>query len=86
MAVSPIKVDAQVKEQVRIAAALLDCSQAELVGRAVTEYTARHASDLRAGVAKASVALSLGDETAVAYLADEDVETLRRVGGHRPTT
>jgi predicted transcriptional regulator len=86
MAASPIKVDAEVKEQVRLAAALLDCSQAELVGRAVAEYTARHASDLRAGVAKASAALSLGDEAAIAYLAGEDTETLKRVGGHRPAS
>lgn len=83
MAMSPIKVDAQTKEQVRLAAALLDCSQAEFVGKAVGEYAVRHASELRAGVAKASAALSLGDDTAIAYLAGTDGETMQRVGGRR---
>jgi len=85
MAVGPIKVDGQTKEQIRLAAALLDCSQGELVSRAVKEYTARHASELQTGMANASAALALGDEHAIAYIAGEDVETLRRVGGLRGT-
>ena len=76
MAVSPIKVSAETKEQIRVAAALLNYGQAELVGRAVDEYTRRHASELRAGIASASAALALGDDAAIAYLAGEDVETL----------
>ena len=50
MAVSPIKVSAETKEQIRVAAALLNYGQAEFVGRAVDEYTRRHASELRAGI------------------------------------
>jgi hypothetical protein len=84
MAVSPIKVNAETKEQIRVGAALLKCSQAELVGRAVSEYTARHAGELRAGIAGASAALALGDGAAIAYLAGSDVDTLERVTGRRP--
>jgi hypothetical protein len=85
VATSPIKVDSLTKEQVRLGAALLDCSQSEFVGRAVTEYTTRHASELRAGVAKASAALSLGDDAAIAYLAGTDVDTMERVAGRKRT-
>jgi hypothetical protein len=84
MAVSPIKVNAETKEQIRVGAALLKCSQAELVGRAVSEYAARHAGELRAGIAGASAALALGDDAAIAYLAGSDVDTLERVTGRRP--
>ena len=84
MTASPIKVSADTKEQVRIAAALLKCSQADLVGRAVSEYTARHSDALRAGIADAGAALALGDDAAIAYLADSDVDTLERVTGRRP--
>jgi len=84
MAVSPIKVSAETKEQIRVAAALLNYGQAEFVGRAVDEYTRRHASELRAGIASASAALALGDDAAIAYLAGEDVETLNRVTGRQP--
>src|SRR5450756_3169204 len=84
IAVSPIKVSAETKEQIRVAAALLNYGQAEFVGRAVDEYTRRHASELRAGIASASAALALGDDAAIAYLAGEDVETLNRVTGRQP--
>lgn len=84
MPVSPLKVSADTKEQIRIAAALLGCGQAEFVRRAVSEYTQRHADELRAGIAGASAALALGDEAAIAYLAGEDVETLGRVTGRTP--
>lgn len=84
MAVSPIKVNAETKEQIRVGAALLKCSQAELVGRAVSEYAARHAGELRAGIAGASAALALGNDAAIAYLAGSDVDTLARVTGLRP--
>jgi len=84
MAVSPIKVSADTKEQIRIAAALLGCGQAEFVKRAVSEYTRRHADELRAGIADASAALALGDAAAIAYLAGEDAETLDRVTGRKP--
>jgi len=67
MTASPIKVSADTKEQVRIAAALLKCSQADLVGRAVSEYTARHSDALRAGIADAGAALALGGDAAIAY-------------------
>jgi len=85
MAVSPIKVNAETKEQIRVGAALLKCSQAELVGRAVSEYAARHVDELRAGIAGASAALALGDDAAIAYLAGSNVDTLERVTGRRPT-
>jgi len=81
MAVSPIKVSVETKEQIRVAAALLSCGQAEFVGRAVSEYASRHADELRGGIAKASAALALGDDAAIAYLAGEDVDTLNRVTG-----
>lgn len=84
MAVSPIKVNAETKEQIRVGAALLRCSQAELVGRAVSEYAARHAGELRVGIAGASAALALGGDAAIAYLAGSDVDTLERVTGRRP--
>lgn len=85
MTVSPIKVSAETKEQIRVAAALLNCGQSEFVGRAVDEYTQRHADELRAGIAGASAALALGDDAAIAYLAGEDVETLNRVTGDQPS-
>lgn len=81
MAVSPIKVSAETKEQIRVAAALLGCGQSEFVARAVSEYAHRHAGELRAGIASASAALALGDDAAIAYLAGEDVDTLNRVTG-----
>jgi len=84
MTVSPIKVSAETKEQIRVAAALLNCGQSELVGRAVDEYTQRHADELRAGIADARAALALGDTAASAYLAGEEVETLARVTGVQP--
>jgi len=84
MTVSPIKVSAKTKEQIRVAAALLNCGQSELVRRAVDEYTQRHGDELRAGIAGASAALDLGDNAAIAYLAGEEVETLDRVTGRQP--
>jgi len=84
VAVSPLKVSADTKEQIRIGAALLGCGQAELVGRAVSEYTRRHADELRAGIAGAGAALGLGDDAAIAYLAGEDAATLDRVIGRKP--
>jgi len=77
VATSPIKVSETTKEQIRLAAAILDCSQSELVSRAVSEYTGGHASELRAGIASAHKALALGDDAAIAYLAGEDPETLK---------
>ena len=85
MTVSPIKVSAETKEQIRVAAALLNCGQSELVGRAVDEYTQRHADELRAGIAEAKAALALGDTAAIAYLAGEEAETLDRVTGNQPS-
>ena len=85
MIVSPIKVSAETKEQIRVAAALLNCGQSELVGRAVDEYTQRHADELRAGIAGASAALALGADAAVAYLGGEDMETLNRITGDQPS-
>jgi hypothetical protein len=84
MAVSPLKVNAETKEQIRVAAALLGCGQAELVRRAVSEYARRHADELRAGIAAAGAALALGDDAAIAYLAGEDAATLDRVTGRKP--
>ena len=84
MAVSPLKVNAETKEQIRVAAALLGCGQAELVRRAVSEYARRHADELRAGIAAAGAALALGDDAAIAYLAGEDVATVDRVTGRKP--
>src|SRR5674476_1635538 len=63
MAVSPIKVSAETKEQIRVAAALLNYGQAEFVGRAVDEYTRRHASELRAGIAGALSLIHISEPT-----------------------
>jgi len=84
VAISPIKVSESTKEQLRLAAAILGCSQSELVSRAVSEYVDRHANELRAGIAGARRALALGDDAAIAYLAGEDAETLTRVSGDAP--
>jgi hypothetical protein len=85
MTVSPIKVSVETKEQIRVAAALLNCGQSELVGRAVDEYTQRHVDELRAGIVGANAALALGTDAAVAYLAGEEAETLNRITGDQPS-
>ena len=86
MNVAPIKVAPATKEKIRLAAAMLGRSQSELVGAAVSEYVARHADELQAGIAGAREALALGDDAAAAYLADEDAETLARVSGPGKTS
>lgn len=81
MAVAPIKVNAETKEQIRVAAAFLGCSQAELVSRAMNEFARRHEPELRSGIARAGAALALGDDAAIAYLAGESAATVDRVTG-----
>jgi phage shock protein A len=65
---APLKVDAQTKEQIRLAAAIIACTQGQFVQRAVAEYIERHADELSARVEQARAALLEGDEQLAAYL------------------
>lgn len=81
MSQAPIKVNEPTKERIRYLAALTDATQAEIVDRAVSEYAARHASEIAAGMERARAALGAGDATTAAYLLDEPVEVIKRVAG-----
>lgn len=83
---SPIKVNVETKEKIRIAAAMLGRNQSELVERAVTEYVQRHAEEFQLGLKHAREALALGAESAIGYLAGEDPETVARLGGSSKRT
>jgi hypothetical protein len=79
LAETPLKVSRQTKEKVRLGAAILACTQGELVERAVAEFLERHAEDLGLRVESARKAL-LGDEAdVVAYLLEIDADDVRRV-------
>jgi len=79
MADVPLKVSRQTKEQVRLGAAILACTQGEFVDRAVAEYLENHAEDLSGRVESARNALLGGTEEVVAYLLDVDADEVRRV-------
>ena len=74
-----MKVSRQTKEQVRLGAAILACTQGEFVERAVGEYLERHAEDLNRRVGTAREALLGGDDEIVAYLLEVDADAVRRV-------
>jgi hypothetical protein len=80
---APIKVNEQTKERIRYLAAFLDTTQADVVDRAVHEYTIRHADVIEKGIANARSALAGGDSAIAALLLDEPVEAIERVSGGR---
>jgi predicted transcriptional regulator len=83
---APIKVNEQTKERIRYLAALTDATQAEIVDRAVSEYAARHADEITAGMERARAVLSSGDTAIAAYLLDEPVEAVERIAGTKPAS
>jgi hypothetical protein len=64
---------------------LTDATQAEIVDRAITEYAARHADEIAAGMERARAVLASGDAAIAAYLLDEPVEAVERIAG-KPST
>lgn len=78
---APIKVGEHTKERIRYLAALMDVTQAEIVDRAVDEFTARHAEEVKQGIERARVALAGGDEAVAAYLLDVPVADVHRIAG-----
>jgi len=80
---APIKVNEQTKERIRYLAALLDTTQADVVDRAVQEYTVRHADVIEKGIANARSALVGGDSAIAALILDEPAEAVERVSGGR---
>ncbi len=86
MSQAPIKVGKQTKERIRYLAALTDATQAEIVDRAVSEYAARHADEIAQGMERARAVLASGDAAIAAYLLDEPVEAVDRVGGKKPAS
>lgn len=83
---APIKVAEHTKERIRYLAALMDVTQAEVVDRAVDEFTARHAEDVKRGIERARVALAGGDESIASYLLDVPLEDVQRIAGSSPRT
>lgn len=82
---APIKVNEQTKERIRYLAAFLDTTQADVVDRAVQEYTVRHADVIEKGIANARSALTGGDSAIAALLLGEPAEEVERIsGGRRP--
>jgi predicted transcriptional regulator len=78
---SGIKVSEDVKEKIRLAAALFDLQQGQLVERAIDEYCDRRAADLQAGIQRAHAALLGGRAATLAYLLGEDPAVIARVSG-----
>jgi hypothetical protein len=74
-----LKVSRATKERVRLGAAILACTQGELVDRAVAEYLERHAEQLSDRVEAAKQALLGGEAHAIAYLLEVDPDDVARV-------
>jgi hypothetical protein len=68
---APLKVSPPTKERVRLGAAVLACTQGELVDRAVAEFIEAHAGELSDRVAEAKAALLGGTDAAARYLIGE---------------
>lgn len=81
MGQAPVKVHKRTKERIRYLAAMIDATQAEIVDRAVSEYAARHADEIAAGIERARAVLTSGDAAIAAYLLDEPVEAVERIAG-----
>jgi len=80
---APIKVSEQTKDRIRYLAALTDATQAEIVDRAITEYTTRHADLISKGLERAREVLAGGDVTIAAHLLGESPDAVARVAGGR---
>lgn len=78
---SPVKVSEATKERIRYLAALTDATQAEVVNRAVEEYSARHADAIKEGIERARFVLAGGDAAIAAHLLDVPIEDIKRVAG-----
>ncbi len=70
-------------QHARYIAALTDATQAQVVGRAVEEYAARHADAIQAGIERARSVLAGGETAIAAHLLDVPVEDIERVAGNR---
>lgn len=78
---SPIKVYPDTKDKLRHAASLMDCTQAELVGRAVDEYVDRHRKLFGQRMDEAQRALLGGKAATLAHSLDVSEADVERVGG-----
>jgi hypothetical protein len=78
---APLKVRQDTKEKIRYLSALEDASQADIVDRAVTEYTARHTTEIDRGIARARAVLAGGAAATAAYLLDVPADDVARVAG-----
>ena len=81
---SGIKVGEETKEKIRLAAALFDLQQGQLVERAIDEYCERRAADLQRGIDRARSALIGGRAATIGYLLGEDAAAIARVSGESP--
>jgi hypothetical protein len=79
MADTALKVSRETKERVRLGAAILACTQGELVDRAVAEFLERHAEDIGTRVEGARRALLGTNADVIAYLLDADPDDVDRV-------
>lgn len=79
MAENALKVSRETKERVRLGAAILACTQGELIDRAIAEYLEHHAEDLQSRVESARRALLGTDDDVIAYLLDVDSDEIARV-------
>lgn len=86
MSRTPVKVYEATREKIRIAAAVKNTIQAEVMEAAVDEYIERHAEDFALGLKLAREALLAGPVETAAYILDEDVEAVRRVAGSSAPT
>jgi hypothetical protein len=79
MADTALKVSRETKERVRLGAAILACTQGELIDRAVAEFLERHAEDIQTRVEGARKALLGTNADVLAYLLDVDADDISRV-------
>jgi hypothetical protein len=61
----------------------MDTTQADVVDRAVSEFTLRHADVIEQGIQNARAALAGADSAIAAFLLDEPVDSVQRVSGKR---
>lgn len=80
---SPIKVSPETKERIRYLAALADTTQAQLVDRAVAEYSARHAEAIENGLKAARDVLVGGDVAIASHLLSVPEKSVQRVASSR---
>ena len=78
---APIKVSAEVDQQIGHAAHFLGKHKKSIVEEAVLEYIEKHRAEIEAGVTQALAQLDGSREARVAMLAGVSVDELRAVGG-----